>query len=363
VKLVGEVAMQVGGVAMQVGGVAMQVGEVAMQVGEVVMQVGEVVMQVGEVVMQVGEVVMQVGGVVKQAGGVVKQVGGVAMPAGGVVMRVGEVVKLVGDIASTMPAGYAQAKNSLFPSHRLLVALSHGSECTTALLNAILSIFNPSHFMQTPIQPQQLLAQLNWRYATKQFDPARKISPEHWAALEEVLRLTPSSFGLQPWKFIVVADPALRAKLAPASWGQTQITDASHLVVLAAKNELGEPEVDAFLAHAAQSRGVAVEALADYRGLMLGKVVHGMDDATRNAWARNQAYIALGNLLTSAALLGIDACPIEGFDRAQYDEILGLKALGYSSAVVAALGYRLLGDKYASAPKVRFPKEQLFVAI
>ena len=87
------------------------------------------------------------------------------------------------------------------------------------------------------------------------------------------------------------------------------------------------------------------------------------DEATRNAWARNQAYIALGNLLTSAALLGIDACPMEGFDRAQYDEILGLKAKGYSSAVIATLGYRASTDKYAEAAKVRFPREQIFAHI
>ncbi|HTX22030.1 MAG TPA: NAD(P)H-dependent oxidoreductase [Candidatus Aquilonibacter sp.] len=213
------------------------------------------------------------------------------------------------------------------------------------------------------IKSNQLLEQLNWRYATKQFDPNRKISAHDWAVIEEALRLTPSSGGLQPWKFIVVTDSAVRTKLRPASYGQAQITDASHLVVFASKNNFNEADVDAHIQHLAKIQGVPVEALATLRGMLVGGIVQSQDEAARNAWARNQAYIALGNLLTSAALLGIDACPMEGVNRAQYDEILGLKAKGYASAVIATLGYRLPTDKYAAAPKVRFPKEQTFVRI
>jgi nitroreductase len=210
------------------------------------------------------------------------------------------------------------------------------------------------------INSNHLLEQLNWRYATKQFDPNRRISSSDWATLEEALRLTPSSGGLQPWKFTVITDPAMRAKLRPASYGQPQITEASHLIVFAAKNNFGEADVDAHLQNVARVQGVPVESLAQFRGMLVGGIVQSQDETARNAWARNQAFIALGNLLTSAALLGIDACPMEGFDRAQYDEILGLKAKGYASAVIATLGYRLPTDKYAAAPKVRFPKEQLF---
>ena len=217
--------------------------------------------------------------------------------------------------------------------------------------------------MSTTIKPETLINQLNWRYATKQFDPTRKITASDWTTLEEALRLTPSSGGLQPWKFIVVTDPAVRAKLRPASYGQPQITDASHLVVFAAKNNFSEADVDAHLQNVARAQGVPVESLAQFRGMLVGGIVQAMDEVTRNAWAHNQAFIALGNLLTSAALLGIDACPMEGFDHAQYDEILGLKANGYSSAVIATLGYRSPADKYASAPKVRFPKQQVFMAV
>ncbi len=213
------------------------------------------------------------------------------------------------------------------------------------------------------INSNQLLEQLNWRYATKQFDPNRKISASDWTTLEEALRLTPSSGGLQPWKFVVVTDPAVRAKLRPASYGQPQIADASHLVVFAAKNNFSEADVDAHLQNVARAQGVPVESLAQFRGMLVGGIVRAQDEATRNAWARNQAYIALGNLLTSAALLGVDACPMEGFDRAQYDEILGLKDQGYSSAVIATLGYRASTDKYAEAAKVRFPREQIFAHI
>jgi nitroreductase len=213
------------------------------------------------------------------------------------------------------------------------------------------------------IDRTQLLEQLNWRYATKQFDPQRKISVQDWATLEDALQLTPSSGGLQPWKFVVVTDPGVRARLLPASYGQPQITDASHLVVFAAKKNFNEQDVDLHIQQTAEVRGVSPSALAPYRDMLVGGIVKSMDDAARAAWARNQAYIALGNLLTSAALLGIDACPMEGFDRAQYDEILGLSARGLGSAAIATLGYRSPTDKSANAPKVRFPKEEIFVRV
>jgi len=213
------------------------------------------------------------------------------------------------------------------------------------------------------ITNEQLLHQLNWRYATKQFDPQRKISAVDWATLEEALLLTPSSGGLQPWKFIVITDPAVRARLTPASYGQPQINAASHLVVFAAKTNFNEGDVDAHVNNVSQTQGTPLEALAPLRGMLVGGIVTAQDEAGRTAWARNQTYIALGNLLSSAALLGIDACPMEGFDRGQYDEILGLKAKGLTASVIATLGYRLATDKYASAPKVRFPAEQIFIHV
>ncbi len=211
------------------------------------------------------------------------------------------------------------------------------------------------------IDREQLVEQLKWRYATKQFDPKRKINPADWAALEESLLLTPSSFGLQPYKFIVVTDPALREKLVPVSWGQRQVADASHLVVFAVKKNLGERDIEAYLDRIAEVRGVSRESLSSFRDMLLGGIIKGMDDTARRAWAARQVYIALGNFLNSAALLGIDACPMEGIDPAKYDEILGLSKQGLSAVVVAAAGYRAATDKYSGLKKVRFSKEAVLV--
>jgi nitroreductase len=208
-----------------------------------------------------------------------------------------------------------------------------------------------------------LLSQLNWRYATKQFDPKRKISPEDWAALEQALVLTPSSFGLQPWKFVVVSDPALREKLVAASWNQRQVAEASHLVVLTIKSSLTESDIEEFIQLTARVRGVAPASLSGYRDMMIGSIVKGMDGAARAAWATRQVYIALGNLLTSAAVLGLDACPMEGINPAQYDSILGLEKEGLHTVVACPVGYRATTDKYAALVKVRFPKEAVLVEV
>lgn len=207
------------------------------------------------------------------------------------------------------------------------------------------------------INGQQLIAQLNWRYATKQFDPGRKISPADWAALETALQLSPSSAGLQPWKFLVIDDPAVRAKLQASSYGQAQIVDASHLVVFTARTDMTAADVDKLIDATAKARSVPVESLAQFRGMVLGGIVESQTEPARAAWASRQAYIAIGAFLTSAALLGIDACPMEGIIPAQYDEILGLK--DYTSYAVVTLGYRAVTDAYAALPKVRFAKSDV----
>ena len=204
------------------------------------------------------------------------------------------------------------------------------------------------------ISGDALLQQLNWRYATKKFDPAKKIAPADWAVLEQALLLTASSYGLQPWKFIIVTDSALKAKLRPASWNQAQVEDCSHLVVFAAQQDVTEADVDKFVARVAEVRGVGIDSLAGYRSYMVGDLVNGPRHAIIKEWAARQTYIAMGNLLTSAAVLGIDACPFEGLEPAKYDEILGLKESGYATVAACPLGYRAADDKYATAPKVRF---------
>lgn len=213
------------------------------------------------------------------------------------------------------------------------------------------------------ITSEQLLQQLHWRYATKQFDPQRKISPADWSALEEVLILSPSSFGLQPWKFVIVTNPILRDKLVPVSWGQRQVADASHLIVFALKKNFSEADVVAYIKRISEVRGLPAESLNGYRDMMVGSLFKARDAAARTSWAKDQIYIALGNFLTSTAVLGIDACPMEGIEPAKYDEILGLDALGLTTLVVATAGYRAATDKYAALKKVRFAKEDVIVTL
>jgi nitroreductase len=210
-----------------------------------------------------------------------------------------------------------------------------------------------------PLATKDLLQALSWRYATKQFEDQKAIPAETWAALEQVLVLSPSSYGLQPWKFIVVDDPALRTQLKAASWNQPQITDAARLVVFATQTTLTVADIDRFINHTAQVRGIPASALDAYKGMMVGDLVNGPRSKWVKDWAARQAYIALGILLESAALLGVDACPMEGFDPAAYDRILDLPDQGLTATVVATLGYRSAADKYASQTKVRYPLAEL----
>ena len=200
---------------------------------------------------------------------------------------------------------------------------------------------------------------LQWRYATKSFDPSKKISASDWAALEQSLLLAPSSFGLQPWHFVVVSDPAVRKQIRSVAWDQSQVEDASHLVVLAARQNVGVVEVDRLIKRISEVRGVAPETLAEYRQMMLGFVEQPKPGFNASEWAARQTYIALGFLLSTAASMGIDACPMEGFIPPKVDQILGLGAKGYSSVVMATLGYRASDDHYAKAKKVRFSKNEV----
>lgn len=211
-----------------------------------------------------------------------------------------------------------------------------------------------------PISTSTLLAAQQWRYATKQFDASKQIPADQWAALEQSLVLTPSSFGLQPWRFVTVADPATRARLREHSWGQSQVTDASHLVVFAARHTLDAEDIARFIACTAEVRGTTVESLKGYHDMMAGALLS-RPATVLQAWAERQCYLAFQNLMLSAALLGIDSCPLEGLDPKKYDEELGLPALGYATVAACALGYRAAGDKYATAPKVRYPADAVIL--
>jgi nitroreductase len=213
------------------------------------------------------------------------------------------------------------------------------------------------------ISNETILNQLRWRYATKQFDPLRRISPEDWSTLEQSLVLTPSSFGLQPWQFIVITDQSTKEKLVPASWDQRQVADASHVVVFATKSDPGATDVDRYIRRIAETRNVTPDSLHGFKEVLLGFLAQPRDRFDVNAWATRQVYIALGNFLNTAALMGVDTCPMEGIDPARYDEILGLAAKGYKTVVVAPAGYRSATDKYATLPKVRYSLDEVITHI
>ncbi len=208
------------------------------------------------------------------------------------------------------------------------------------------------------ISPDQLLASLRWRYATKRFDPARKIEPETWDALEESMVLTPSSFGLQPWKFLVIENPGIRANLLGESWGQSQVTDASHLVVLTTRTDVTSADIDTWMERMVEVQGTPPEVAGMVKGMIEG-FAQGMTHEQRHAWNVKQAYIALGQLMGMAALLGIDTCPMEGISTAGYDHVLGLEGSGYATTVACALGYRAADCRGATTPKARFERAQV----
>jgi nitroreductase len=209
------------------------------------------------------------------------------------------------------------------------------------------------------MSPQELLTALEWRYATKRFDPNKKISTDVWNALERALILTPTSYGLQPYRFVVLTDPEKRAELLAHSWKQPQVVDCSHYVVFTSRTQMAEADVDRWIRRLAEVRGVTAESLSPYRGMMVSNIVHGERGKMAPEWARLQTYIALGNLMTCAAVIGVDACPMEGIVPHEYDNVLGLHNSGYATAVACALGYRAENDKYAALPKVRFDAAEL----
>ncbi|OMQ11930.1 NAD(P)H-dependent oxidoreductase [[Flexibacter] sp. ATCC 35103] len=207
-----------------------------------------------------------------------------------------------------------------------------------------------------------LLDNLNWRYATKKFDATKKISTEDLNTLKEAVRLAASSYGLQPYKVIIVENPEIREQLKAAAYGQTQITDASQLFVFANDLNAGAESVDAYIKNISETRGVPVDALAGFADMMKGTIANLSQDA-KNIWTAKQTYIALGTLLSAASELKIDATPMEGFNPAAFNEILGLDKLGLNASVIATVGYRHDEDDAQHYKKVRKSHEELFITI
>jgi len=201
-----------------------------------------------------------------------------------------------------------------------------------------------------------------WRYATKKFDTTKKVSAEDLATLKEAIQLSASSFGLQLYKVIVVENPELRAQLQGASWGQSQIVDASHLIVFANQTTVDNGDVDNYLNNVAATRNLPIDALTGYGDYMKG-FIGNLPEEVKPIWTSKQTYIALGNLLNAAAELKIDVTPMEGFVPAQYNEILGLDKLNLNAALVAAVGYRHEEDATQHYAKVRKSNDDLFITL
>ena len=201
-----------------------------------------------------------------------------------------------------------------------------------------------------------------WRYATKKFDTTKKVSAEDLETLKEAIQLSASSFGLQLYKVIIVENLELRAQLLPASWGQTQIVDASHLLVFANQTTVDASDVDNYIDNVATTRNIPVDALSGYGDFIKG-FIGNLPEEAKPTWTSKQTYIALGNLLNAAAELKIDVTPMEGFIATQYNEILGLDKLNLNTALVAAVGYRHEEDATQHGAKVRKSKENLFITL
>ena len=200
---------------------------------------------------------------------------------------------------------------------------------------------------------------LHWRYATKKFDPTRKVSAEALNELLEVLRLAPSSYGLQPWKFVVVENTQLRKEIRKHAWDQSQVTDASDLIVLCSLKNMDEAYIKNFVIQIAKSRGVAPQSLAGYEQMMVG-FAKSKTPSELAHWMKRQVYLALGMLLYACAQKGIDSCPMEGFDAQKVDEILGLDQENLESVVFCPVGYRASDDAYATHKKIRFEPNEVF---
>lgn len=214
-----------------------------------------------------------------------------------------------------------------------------------------------------PVSNETLLEQLNWRYATQRFDPTRKIADVEWRALEQALVLSPSSIGLQPWKFLVVTDAAVKAGLRAASWRQPQPEECSHFVVFAVRKDLDAGHVERHVERIIEVRGVERESLAKFQSMTLRNLEKARVEGRLDTWQTHQVYIALGQFMACAAMVGIDTCPMEGIDAARFDEILGLAGTDYATVVACAAGYRAADDKYAATKKVRFRSEDVIVRI
>ena len=207
-----------------------------------------------------------------------------------------------------------------------------------------------------------IIADLNWRYATKKFDPSKKVGPETWSIIQKSLQLVPTSYGLQEMQFIVVESKNTRVELKEAAFGQSPITDASHLLIMCATKEISPKHIDAHINRTAKVRNLEIEKMQGYSEFLKGMISR-MPAEKQTAWNSKQVYIALGQLLHTCAILKVDVLPMEGFDAAKFDDILSLDQDNLTAVVVCPIGYRHADDSTQKLPKVRKAIDQLFRTI
>jgi nitroreductase len=197
-----------------------------------------------------------------------------------------------------------------------------------------------------------ILDKLKWRYATKKFDASKEVSKEKIALLKEAFNLTATSYGLQPLKLIIISNKEIQNKLVEASMNQIQVKDASHVLVICIENKIDKHYIENYFNRVQQIRGTSDEIINPFKEYLIQSFAEKTSQEVKS-WMINQAYIALGNLLTVCALESIDACPMEGFIPNEYDNILNLSKKGLSAVLVLPIGYRASDDFFANLKKVR----------
>ena len=216
--------------------------------------------------------------------------------------------------------------------------------------------------MNLEVKTENYIENLNWRYATKKFDKERELSEEDLEKLLESVRLSASSYGLQPYEIFVIKDPETKQKLREAAWNQPQLTDSSHVFVFANFRKIEEADIDAYLDNIAKTRNTTRENLKGMED-MLKNTILSFSEEQQRIWGAKQTYIALGNLLSAAAEFRIDTCPMEGFDNSKFDEILELNSKNLTSSVIATVGYRSEEDNVQHLEKVRKSKSELYTIL
>lgn len=203
---------------------------------------------------------------------------------------------------------------------------------------------------------------LNWRYATKKFDSTKLIPEEVIKLIKETITLSPSSYGLQPWKIKIINNKTIQKKLLKYSYNQEQVVDASHLLIICRPSSYTHKEIDSFVLLNKQIRE-GLDPSANYAGfeIMLKNFIDSRSDIEIDHWMKNQSYLLLGQLLLTFAELRIDSCPMEGFQPEKYDQILGLDQLNIKSTLICPIGYRSNKDSYGKLPKVRYPINHYFL--